>query len=50
MRDGSPRCSFSPGFGRETASQPQSNALSPYLRLLPMLLGVGSPGTLGKVA
>ena len=29
--------------------QAQDNAVSPYLRLLPMLLGIGSPGTLAKV-
>jgi len=39
----------SAGFGRDSPLQAQSNALSPYLRLLPMLLGVGSPGTLQKV-
>jgi len=40
---------LSPGFGRDTPQQPQANDASPYLRLLPMLLGVGSPGTLGRV-
>jgi len=40
---------YSPGFGRDSPAQPQSNGASPYLRLLPMLLGMGSPGTLGKV-
>lgn len=39
----------SPGYGRESALQAQDNAVSPYLRLLPMLLGIGSPGTLAKV-
>jgi hypothetical protein len=38
-----------PGFGRDAVTSPQNNAASPYLRLLPMLLGIGSPGTLGKV-
>jgi len=40
---------FAPGFGRSSAKDAQSNALSPYLRLLPMLLGIGSPGTLKRV-
>lgn len=40
---------FEPGFGRSSVTDAQSNGLSPYLRLLPMLLGIGSPGTLGKV-
>ncbi|EKX40635.1 hypothetical protein GUITHDRAFT_88647 [Guillardia theta CCMP2712] len=40
---------FSAGFGRSSARDAQSNPLSPYLRLLPMLLGIGSPGTLGQV-
>jgi len=52
--DGDASCAgalgLSPGFGRDSAQQPQANAASPYLRLLPMLLGVGSPGTIGKVA
>jgi hypothetical protein len=39
----------SAGFGRESALAEQSNAASPYLRLLPMLVGIGSPGTLFKV-
>ena len=38
-----------PGFGRASVSEAQANMASPYLRLLPMLLGVGSPGTLAKV-
>ena len=34
----------------DTCCSPQSNGASPYLRLLPMLLGLGSPGTMSKVA
>mmetsp|Transcript_49390 Transcript_49390/g.77180 ORF Transcript_49390/g.77180 Transcript_49390/m.77180 type:complete len:309 (+) Transcript_49390:72-998(+) len=40
---------FEPGFGRNSAYDEQTSTLSPYLRLLPMLLGIGSPGTLPKV-
>jgi len=39
----------SPGFGRSSPLQAQTNGVSPYLRLLPMLVGLGSPGTLQKV-
>ena len=33
---------FSPGFGSDLA-------ISPYLKLLPMLMGIGSPGTMQEV-
>lgn len=49
VQDAAAALELSPGFGRSSVQQEQANGMSPYLRLLPMLLGIGSPGTLPKV-